>query len=1179
MHPLAEQIGDLTRQARRTIAGAATARVLAVAAGAALVLMLVDYGARLTDPGMRWLFAGVLVAAASAAVLRWLAPAPWRSVTPLTIAQRIQASAPSLGSRLASALEFLSQPAELPGAGSADLRRAVVIEASAQLNQVDTRGVIDRRPLRRATQAAAAVLVGLAGFGLADPVGMKTAAARLLVPWADASWPRQNHLQIVEPPTRIARGQAFEVAVVDDAQAPLPRDLRVQYQTRVAGEARLEEQPLSASESPARVLRENVQQSFEFRVIGGDDQSMPWRRVEVVDPPRLAALQTRVTPLAYTGLPDRSLRKDDRILAGGVVNLQAQPGDAIVQAALEVQDESGQVLTLPLAPDSPAPESWRLAQPWSPAAPDEKAAVYQYRVMLTAEDRLVGYSERRALTVEPDPPPTLQWVNPARDLLVTSQAVVPIRVLAEDNLAIQSAALQWRQQQTESEDPEAAEQTAEQQTIIYQGPAAPASKKQPAWGAPAESRELAYELDLATLELAPGDQLVVRVTASDYRPGVGSTPRPLRISIVSEQQFDSRLAQHQAQLLQDLKRLLADQRTAHDGAGGLAIDRRNGAATDRQAVDRLSTLTFDQQRINQGVTDPTRGAIAQVQRIRAELAQSRLDRPELKDQLEDIGKQLQQLAQGPLDGAGRSLAGAQRAGQQALEGGDQQAQRRLDQSLGQAVGSQQQSIKTLEQLVERMSGWSDYQRFARELAELETQQRELRGQTLKEATRAAAAGRDSPERAAQRGKLQAQQAELSRRFGKLQDSMRRSLREGAAEPSPSAQALRDALNESQDRATRGRLDEAERQLRIGQLGMSAGEQQQAADDMQEMREILSDRASADPRKLAEQLSDAQQKLAQLQQQLDQLEQRAEQPNQQRQREKLAERTERLGRRMNRLSAPQAGQSAQDGAGKMQQSAEEGEAGRQSLGDAQQSLQQAQQQLDEKIKQLKDLLALRVLDRLAQRLPGYILRQTELLEATLRAEQESDAGVAASDLADPPANLADDQQQLRVELDVERRNVADREVFELAISGVVDQMRQAAQRLAQQRVDRPTQRNQYSALQRLKHVADALQMTPPEPEVKPQQGGGGQGGQQGQPRPSPIDVAELKMLRLMQLELNAQTRQLESDAADGQVTGDDQTNAADQLSQEQARLQELVRELIERNNEPPPQPGELPDDAV
>ncbi|MEM1303793.1 MAG: hypothetical protein AAGG46_02795, partial [Planctomycetota bacterium] len=130
-----------------------------------------------------------------------------------------------------------------------------------------------------------------------------------------------------------------------------------------------------------------------------------------------------------------------------------------------------------------------------------------------------------------------------------------------------------------------------------------------------------------------------------------------------------------------------------------------------------------------------------------------------------------------------------------------------------------------------------------------------------------------------------------------------------------------------------------------------------------------------------------------------------------------------------------------------------------------------------------------------------------------------------------------------------------------------------ERLAAVDPGRATQQHELAAIERLKHIADALTPTPPDDQEQPPSEGQGGGGQQGQPRePPPFDVAELKMLRLLQLDLNARTRRFEAENAAGRLASDaprDATlDAARALADEQRRLADLVQELLDRNNTDP-----------
>jgi hypothetical protein len=117
-----------------------------------------------------------------------------------------------------------------------------------------------------------------------------------------------------------------------------------------------------------------------------------------------------------------------------------------------------------------------------------------------------------------------------------------------------------------------------------------------------------------------------------------------------------------------------------------------------------------------------------------------------------------------------------------------------------------------------------------------------------------------------------------------------------------------------------------------------------------------------------------------------------------------------------------------------------------------------------------------------------------------------------------------------------------------------------------------------ALARLRHIKEVLEQTPPEPQEDQQNNGGGGQGEGGEPPPpSPIDVAELKMLRLMQLEVLSETDAYEADTATARRSGEplppDWADQGQQLAGRQRRLAELALELSERDNDPEAQTDE------
>ena len=126
----------------------------------------------------------------------------------------------------------------------------------------------------------------------------------------NAAWPQKNHLAIRNPVERVGRGRAFEIEAVDSAAAPLPAEVFIHYRFTGADGALTEETVLMHQVGKTAVARrENVARPFSYRVEGGDDRSMPWLPVEVVEPPAVESLSIRLIPPSYTGWPAGKGRK------------------------------------------------------------------------------------------------------------------------------------------------------------------------------------------------------------------------------------------------------------------------------------------------------------------------------------------------------------------------------------------------------------------------------------------------------------------------------------------------------------------------------------------------------------------------------------------------------------------------------------------------------------------------------------------------------------------------------------------------------------------------------------------------------------------------------------------------------------------------------------------------------
>ena len=184
---------------------------------------------------------------------------------------------------------------------------------------------------------------------LPNATAARTAAVRLINPLGNVAWPQRTHLELLQRIQRVARGQAFEVEVVD-RHADLPDVVRIHYRFTAAGGPAGEETEAMHFAGGAMVARrENVVRPFAYRVEGGDDQTMPWIPVQVMEPPAIASLSVTLVPPAYTGWPTSKAEGHLRALVGTQVQISAASTKPLREAWLSLED--GRQLPARLAPD------------------------------------------------------------------------------------------------------------------------------------------------------------------------------------------------------------------------------------------------------------------------------------------------------------------------------------------------------------------------------------------------------------------------------------------------------------------------------------------------------------------------------------------------------------------------------------------------------------------------------------------------------------------------------------------------------------------------------------------------------------------------------------------------------------------------------------------------------------
>ncbi|MEM9658887.1 MAG: hypothetical protein AAF961_11045, partial [Planctomycetota bacterium] len=279
------------RIVRRRLLNASCAALATILVTATL-LMAIDWAMGVSTWAGRATLTVALLATCAVAVKWWFAPAS-SGVEPLQVAYGLGRGDAASRGLIASALEFLRQrPGDEASAGSEALRRAVVLQASAALDEETMDRAVRRVDIRPACGVAATALIFLALLGVALRGTFTIGFLRLINPWSDVQWPRNHELTFVDPPAMLPIGADFH-ASLRDRRGALPDPVEIQYRTQRNGKWRLEEHRVSTTGDSVAVRRADVRDSFEYRASGGDDHSMTWQSVMVSPPPEIETLRVK----------------------------------------------------------------------------------------------------------------------------------------------------------------------------------------------------------------------------------------------------------------------------------------------------------------------------------------------------------------------------------------------------------------------------------------------------------------------------------------------------------------------------------------------------------------------------------------------------------------------------------------------------------------------------------------------------------------------------------------------------------------------------------------------------------------------------------------------------------------------------------------------------------------------
>lgn len=240
------------------------------------------------------------------------------------------------------------------------------------------------------------------------------------------------------------------------------------------------------------------------------------------------------------------------------------------------------------------------------------------------------------------------------------------------------------------------------------------------------------------------------------------------------------------------------------------------------------------------------------------------------------------------------------------------------------------------------------------------------------------------------------------------------------------------------------------------------------------------------------------------------------------------------------------------------------------------LSQATQQQDEVLQwlgELQDILAHRRQDTQAyerhERLGQLFQSVTALLnrQQQLGAETRQTDQPAAPDGAVPPdkdatiQRLTNQQQAIGHDLNALQQTVTDLESFAMALGDAGNAAVQAAQNMQQKNIGADTQRHQQEVADILNRLLTALREEQPPPQQPDESQNDPNAPQQDEPTSDgEFVLAQLKMIRGMQQELNRDTAALDSEAHDADGWNDSRIAKQRQLTDKQGALATILQQL-------------------
>ncbi|MCS5632590.1 MAG: hypothetical protein NZ744_17265, partial [Pirellulaceae bacterium] len=380
-----------------------------------------------------WLQFACLLAMLILVCRRWAVPAWKFELNDFQAARRIEQSHAELGQRLSVLCDLRNSLQQ----GERRLEFMAVMESQLEVELVKFQiGECFRvRVLRRPLLLTFLLLLTLFSFAIGFQSTFALASQRTLSPWTFKHWPRRHELTVVDHREKVSMGADYQIKIGSQNWL-FPREVFVDV--RWDGDAEYSTLKVNSNSNVHELVLPKVQQSFVYRIHGGDYEADQWRDVTIVSPPVVMLSKVIIYPPVYTELESYESDAAARVLHGSQLQFQATIDRPLQQATLLFLGEAEEKRILLTQQSLANSIVLSLSEPMTILSSGT------LDLELIDEDGVVSRNLVDIdLNVVEDHEPIVNILSPHAETLLTAAGRLPLVMVATDDLQITQAWLQY----------------------------------------------------------------------------------------------------------------------------------------------------------------------------------------------------------------------------------------------------------------------------------------------------------------------------------------------------------------------------------------------------------------------------------------------------------------------------------------------------------------------------------------------------------------------------------------------------------------------------------------------------------------------------------------------------------------------------------------------------------------